>query len=597
VSGAEGTGKSFLATKAIVHLKKHNPQDVQYRDSASLAYFFAREDHKQQLKDGNSILKNLALQITAVDSAFRQYSVLQCKNPENLSTPQNTWRNLFVKFFEQTASPVKRAFLIIDGLDKVEKQEPEDFGTLLENPPCNLHVAFFGQQSAIGKIKSGNRLIIGKEKPESDHKLYFQRQADLKLYIQRQAENISILRQWRAQSREKEAQELATTISDKIMKDADGSFLRPSILLREISGKARKPEILKTLEKPPQKLDDPIKRVLKQLASDPDIENADLNEMLSWVLCTQRPLLLSELDVILRLKQEDNEPYELLGDHMQGKLSSVFKLTYLGGNGESGDASGAPVSDSVYGASLDPTSHGPSPDDTLHAYMLTPDRYKVIQVEFAYPSIGRYLARQRQPKARKRGTDNTEKGQKSLNSGKKAEASHDSPEIGVNVSTAHLHIASMCLNILCDKPPNSYNSELETYSAESFMKHLQLASGDIANLDPDDVQRVGNLLSEFFSDQVRIKKLVHAARTEEQQAMFLNTWFRQEHFRNSISSWIAKAAPGNKINDLSGVVGDCCASIWLNKDGSSVEEYKLFPKFPILIFLGCRKLVSLILFK
>lgn len=509
VSGAEGTGKSFLATSAIVHLKKRNPQDVQFRDSASVAYFFAREDHKQQLKDVNSILKSLALQITAVDSAFRQYAVLQCKTPENISTPQDTWKNLFVNFFGQNQSPVKRAFIIIDGLDKVEIQENEDFGTLLENRPRNLRVAFFGQQSAMEKIVSETKLVVTHNKTEPD----------IKLYVQKRVENVSIMRKWRAQSRETEAQE---EIPRRIYEGAGGSFLRASILLREISGKARKTETLKTLKNPPEELDDPIKRALKRLASDPDIENADLNEMLSWVLCTQRPLLLSELDVILRLRPKDREPYELLGDHMQGKLGSIFMLTYLREKIGSGDTglSEASISDSIYGASQGLNSHGPSPDDTPYASMLTPDRYKVIQVEFAHPSIGRYLARQGQPKVGEYGTDNAEKAQRPLYSGEEAERIRDGLEIGVDVDAAHLRISSMCLNILCDDTTKPYNSELVTYSAESFMKHLQLISVEPANLDPDNVKNVRTQLKKLFWNRDQIKKLVDAASTEEQQAMF-----------------------------------------------------------------------------
>lgn len=64
--------------------------------------------------------------------------------------------------------------------------------------------------------------------------------------------------------------------------------------------------------------------------------------------------------------------------------------------------------------------------------------------------------------------------------------------------------------------------------------------------------------------------------------------------------WVANNHSEGKANDFSAVLkclADYCASIWLTEAGSNDKEYKLFPKFPILIFLGCSKLVSLMLFK
>ena len=85
-------------------------------------------------------------------------------------------------------------------------------------------------------------------------------------------------------------------------------FLWVDLMIKEISAKHKVEQIRQTLVNPPRGLSDTIRHVLERFSNTLEKDDiADLNEMLSWVVCTQRPLTLGELDSIMKLKSSDGE--------------------------------------------------------------------------------------------------------------------------------------------------------------------------------------------------------------------------------------------------------------------------------------------------
>ena len=130
ILGGPGAGKSFLSSRIVSHLQEVFPQDPQRPSRVSIAYFYIKEDD-QRLRSVNTILKVIALQLAANDSVFRNFAADICKSPENVGTAKRTWDRLFINFFRSRQSRDSAAFVLIDGLDELPRNEQETFLQLL----------------------------------------------------------------------------------------------------------------------------------------------------------------------------------------------------------------------------------------------------------------------------------------------------------------------------------------------------------------------------------------------------------------------------------------------------------------------------------
>lgn len=108
-------------------------------------------------------------------------------------------------------------------------------------------------------------------------------------------------------------------------------FLWVNLMLEEISKKPRPSEIRAKLDDAPRDLAKMIRHVFERLAKDEDISKEDLNLMLGWVACAERPLVLGELDVNLKLRPPVGEGYPALEDDLRGQFASFFDLSRADG--------------------------------------------------------------------------------------------------------------------------------------------------------------------------------------------------------------------------------------------------------------------------
>ena len=130
ILGGPGAGKSFLSSRIISHLQEVFPQDPYRPSRISIAYFYIKEDD-HSLRSVNTILKVIALQLATNDSVFRSFAADICKSPEDVGTAKRTWERLFMNFFRSRQSRDSAAFVLLDGLDELPRNEQETFLQLL----------------------------------------------------------------------------------------------------------------------------------------------------------------------------------------------------------------------------------------------------------------------------------------------------------------------------------------------------------------------------------------------------------------------------------------------------------------------------------
>lgn len=132
ISGNPGAGKSFISSNVISFLKDCHPQGVQHPSYVSVGYFFFKDDNPRT-RSFHQALRDLAYQIGQNDPIYAKFITSSCDFPEDISTLQSAWRNLFVNFFLQKKDIDNSIYLIIDGVDESFESERKPFLDLLRD--------------------------------------------------------------------------------------------------------------------------------------------------------------------------------------------------------------------------------------------------------------------------------------------------------------------------------------------------------------------------------------------------------------------------------------------------------------------------------
>lgn len=128
IQGDPGTGKSYIACKVIQILKEMYQEDPKPPHTTSVAYFFCKPG-RPVLLSTSALVRTLAYQIAKEDKAFAAH----VNNIPDLQFQHDTstlWANLFERFFLKN-NTTSTAFIVIYGLDEVERQERAIFLDLL----------------------------------------------------------------------------------------------------------------------------------------------------------------------------------------------------------------------------------------------------------------------------------------------------------------------------------------------------------------------------------------------------------------------------------------------------------------------------------
>jgi tetratricopeptide (TPR) repeat protein len=245
---------------------------------------------------------------------------------------------------------------------------------------------------------------------------------DITTYVKRS------IRKSRQMSRIPKTQRL--TIEEALITKAEGMFLWVDLMLTELNGKTRAGSMLESLHKAPKGLDAMLRHVLETFSGRLNDEEAiDLNIILAWVACADRPLSLRELDEILNVQLETHDDRLALEDALRTQYASLFVLNREDGFTTADLVGGAnrgvnqPRNDESAGNSDSTSEADPEPEFNSEPH--------TTRVVFCHASIRDFLR-------------NPDYG--------KVSAGDGSTPVGVDIVQASLSTLKMCLLVIAKGP-------------------------------------------------------------------------------------------------------------------------------------------------
>ena len=381
---------------------------------------------------------------------------------------------------------------------------------------------------------------------------------------------------------------LARRIFQKLVDNANGMFLWVRLMIDQISSLGRPELIYEALDTAPPGLESMIRHIFERLARDPSVSDGieDLNEILAWVSCTRRPLLLGEMHILLRLRSRTGEAMYMLEDNLKGSFASFFTLSddqdiFEEGEGlpdidlKSDDADEEDpkgVSDidlEMLGGEDDDSDEDERPSSasgvtlveklgsSSSADRLLPVRFKTTVIKFSHASIRDFLLKEGTPEKRQ---------------------APSRLKIGFEVGKAEQHITETCLALIQESESvrkGSFEaSSITNYAAQYFMSHL--IAIDRSTLSEAEKASIKRSLLAIFYKREGISPWLENIRDHEQ---FFNDWFGDRRYIDCVGEWFGDrvdsegsfcnderaymATATNSVKGLLRPMAEVCATRWL----------------------------------
>ncbi|KAL2847599.1 hypothetical protein BJX68DRAFT_268002 [Aspergillus pseudodeflectus] len=432
VSGTPGCGKSFIAQNIIAHFLERFPQcDATRQNRTSVGYFFFRHNDPETRKFHRA-LRDVAFQIYQNDPSYRDYIHAHCHSADDIKSIHAAWRVLFMdNYYNSLPKGESSVVLVIDGVDEAFEDDCREFlrlvSDVVHNPAkCRLKLVLLGRPDIY------DDLVEAFEQPvPTIHVNADKNTGDITTYVKRS------IRKSRQMSRIPKTQRL--TIEEALITKAE-----------ELNGKTRAGSMLESLHKAPKGLDAMLRHVLETFSGRLNDEEAiDLNIILAWVACADRPLSLRELDEILNVELETHDDRLALEDALRTQYASLFVLNREDGFTTADLVGGAnrgvnqPRNDESAGNSDSSSEPDPEPEFNSEPH--------TTRVVFCHASIRDFLR-------------NPDYG--------KVSAGDDSTPVGVDIVQASLSTLKMCLLAIAKGPLGSSVRDYALRYWVSQLRHL-----------------------------------------------------------------------------------------------------------------------------
>lgn len=313
--------------------------------------------------------------------------------------------------------------------------------------------------------------------------------------------------------------ELRAEIVEKLSTRAQGMFIWVDLVLQELLKKRSESAIRKSLDDVPKGLKAMLRHVLEGFSlSLADEEPENLNELLAWTACAPRPLMLGELDTILKLKSPDGDGMIYLEEALRKQFASFFSLTREDGRSTAelqivrptGDETDDEVDNSGPDEGFDdnenPTDFDSNPTTT--------------EVTFCHASIGDFLRDESQGKV---------------------SADDDHPAVGVDFNQAKISVLKTCLELFCNdelakKPQNSTQSMIP-YALDNWYYHFCAVKPSTA--EPSQRRELGGLLVKMFGREAFMNNWASGVELDlftDDKVRIVRSWMADENLIQSLSS-------------------------------------------------------------
>lgn len=231
IFGGPGSGKTMLSTWLITLLLQMYTHQSDVTQGTSIGYFYIRED-KESLRNPNLMLKTMAWQLQQTDIAFRKHVSFVCQISRDTARAEDTWENIFLKFYQSPAAEGHRTILVIDGLDEANYDARLRLLTLIKEyvagvrsgQPHRIQFAIFGRTTLRSDLHSMNfdreEKIINVS-PVKNHE-------DLSNYISDRIEKLAVVQEMMKNKKSNgkdRAKKFTRGVRKRVLDGADGVFL------------------------------------------------------------------------------------------------------------------------------------------------------------------------------------------------------------------------------------------------------------------------------------------------------------------------------------------------------------------------------------
>ena len=282
ISAKPATGKTILSGKVIHHLKDLN------RDTS---FFFFDFRNKTQTTIG-SFLLSIVSQMAHMHTEVLQTVLEICEKDDQLCKAD--YRTIWRKLLMEGVLRIKFAraqYWVIDALDEC-KNDSDLVPLLLKviELRCNIRILLtsrdrfeFHRQPVHSKVK-----VVQEEISEKDTK------TDIAMYLEANMDQLPLI----------EEEDEADMVS-KILEKSAGCFLWVSLILQELRGAHTSTEIRQVLEEVPSDMNALYSRILDSMSKAPPYGKVLARAILTWAVCSSRPLTTDELYQALQIDIKD----------------------------------------------------------------------------------------------------------------------------------------------------------------------------------------------------------------------------------------------------------------------------------------------------
>ena len=300
-----------------------------------------------------------------------------------------------------------------------------------------------------------------------------------------------------------------------------------SLMLDQISNDSRPSDIRHKLEQAPHDLAEMIRHVFERLARDPFVQKEDFNEMLIWITFARKPLLLGQMDVILKLRGEFGEGVPDLEDRLRDQFCSFFILERE--DKKTTESLQLAMQDTRHEVILHEEHNS---DRAVESYDVTQTVRDVEEEDlnppiydsdpdttllgFSHASIRDYLVQEGRPTTRKYPVD---------------------LGIEIDVNKAEHHITATCLSILCDTEHEFLmcNDKILEYAADNFLKHLQKV--EMSSLSKQEKKSIVRPLFTVFQSDTIVARWIE--KCSDKWSTFVQSWPKDRTLTRCVREWFA----------------------------------------------------------
>ncbi|KAI9750761.1 MAG: 4-aminobutyrate transaminase [Chaenotheca gracillima] len=460
ISGNPGTGKSYLAENIVSHLWQRHPQGVHHPSRTSVGYFFFK-DNDPQTRSFHQALRDIAHQVSQNDPFYEKHISMACQGPEDIKTLQSVWRVLFLKFFLENTKTDGHVYLVMDAIDEAFQEERKLFFELLSD--------LYSAQKSTGSASRIHLVMLGR--PQIlDEITETLEDAIPTIYVDWRKNNADIIRYLEYSIKKSRAlsqapEDLQAEVIKTLTEKANGMFMWVDLMLRELSSKSRVSAIRDALNRAPKGLNEMLRHIFEGFSMTlKDDDPEDLNTMLSWVACAQRPLSLQQLDGLLALRSASGDSILSLESRLRTQFASLFVITR-----EDGLSTADLFGDDVMKNTID-----------IKQEMELRPAFQTTHVTFCHASVGDFLRDENQGKV-------------------SAQDGH--PAVGVDIIQARASTLKTCLEAEREMSSEYAHHAIWLYARFEWHRHLVLAAKHLPEMKVREKQEIGKLLVQLLRDE------------------------------------------------------------------------------------------------